>query len=233
MLAHLVLAVTVSPSPTALPGPLVALKTIASVRSTPFCSDLRQHVAPAIAGILTADEAIDASPAHLMQLARDSGIFHDYPHSTFDIMHLESLITPLVRSTKQTQTHLDALHDRQAEQIRTQLQSVLKEQKDALNIISGLVGTFQLDEMTNDSLAGPTNEWLQAIQGPDVRRRDASLKTVPDSIGVDLGHNAYVPFIETMQMTRANIAADERDASQTIVAAAAECGAPAGAPSKP
>jgi hypothetical protein len=46
------------------------------------------------------------------------------------------------------------------------------------------------------------------------------------------GQSAFAPFLETIQLTRANIASTERDASQLVIAAAAQCRPPA-SPSTP
>ena len=88
---------TPSPAP-ALPP----LKTITHIRATPFCSALRSHIGPAIDNLLDADSSIAQSPSMIHTISRDGIIFRDYPRTVLDMAHLESLITPLVKSTQET-----------------------------------------------------------------------------------------------------------------------------------
>ena len=148
MLIGLLLALaTPSPQP-ALP----VLKTITRVRTTPFCSALRTHIGPAIDNLLAADASIAQSPAMIQTFSRDGVIFRDYPRTVLDMAHLETLITPLVKSTKSAQKELDAASDPGMAQLRSSLQAVLQKQQDSLNLIDGLIATVQMGDIMNQGL---------------------------------------------------------------------------------
>src|SRR5690348_7736201 len=109
MLVSLLLGVATA---VASPQPVLpTLKTITHVRATPFCSTLRTHIGPAIENLLAADASIAQSPPIVQTISRDGVIFRDYPRTVLDMNRLESLITPLVKSTQAAQKELDAAND--------------------------------------------------------------------------------------------------------------------------
>ena len=57
-----------SPAPSASPAPASQLKTIATVRSTPFCSSIAQHFNAAVAPMLTNDRSLDQVNTQLIDL---------------------------------------------------------------------------------------------------------------------------------------------------------------------
>jgi hypothetical protein len=232
---------TPSPAP-ALPP----LKTITHIRATPFCSALRSHIGPAIDNLLAADSSIAQSPTMIHTISRDGITFRDYPRTVLDMAHLESLITPLVKSTQETQKQLDAAADPGMTQIRLQLQAVLDQQKDALNTISGLVDTFQMGEVMN-SLSGPPPQWQAVLENPNGRGASrivsrsfgepaatALFNAAPMSYGksrfpafdpnnVGLGFDPYAKFADKIVLQQKDIAAKESTASQLVLNAAQEC----------
>lgn len=231
---------TPSPAP-ALP----TLKTITHVRATPFCSALRSHIGPAIENLLSADASIALSPPAIKTISRDGTIFRDYPRTVLDMAHLESLITPLVKATQETQKQLDAANEPGMSEIRTNLQAVLDTQKATLNTISGLVATFQMGEVMN-SLSGPPQQWQAVLENPNGRGAHASigpgfqnrsavglLSAVPTRYGsrfpafdpnnVGLGFDPYKKFADQIQLQQQDVAAKENAASQLVLDAARQC----------
>lgn len=230
---------TPSPAP-ALPP----LKTITHIRATLFCSALRSHIGPAIDNLLAADSSIAQSPTMIHTISRDGITFRDYPRTVLDMAHLESLITPLVKSTQETQKQLDAAADPGMTQIRLQLQAVLDQQKDALNTISGLVDTFQMGEVMS-SMSGPPTQWMAVVKNP----KPGGPKAVPfdafpnygaiglfgashfmngrlpelNSNNVGLGFDPYAKFADKIVLQQKDIAAKESTASQLVLNAAQEC----------
>lgn len=149
----LVLAAVVTASPAPSPPPqspaLEQLKTIARLRATPFCTALRQRVAPAIEHVMAADKAIDQSPPIFSQIYNDDVILRSELRVDFDVKHLEDLITPIVSNVEGAEALLRAPG---LGEIGRQLQVAVEKQKDALNVLSGFVGTYQLAQIQADGL---------------------------------------------------------------------------------
>lgn len=57
-----------SPTPSTAPAPASQLKTIATVRSTPFCSSIAQHFNAAVAPMLSNDRSLDQVDTQLVDL---------------------------------------------------------------------------------------------------------------------------------------------------------------------
>lgn len=177
-------------------------------------------------------------------ISRDGIIFRDYPRTVLDMAHLESLITPLVKSTQETQKQLDAATDPAMATIRAELQGVLDQQKDALNTISGLVNTFQMGEVMT-SMSGPPAQWMAVVKNPNPRGpKTVSFDPFPNyaAIGlfgashfmdgrlpelkasnVGLGFDPYAKFADKIVLQQKDIAAKESTASQSVLDAAREC----------
>ena len=247
-----VLAAATAPSPAATPqSALAPLKTIASVRATPFCGALRTNIAPAIAGVLEADHFIDGSVPLFGLMYRHDVIEHSSAME-FDVMHLESAITPLVKAEKQIQialsdkavfAHPKTGDDRRLVQMQQDLLAIAAEQNKALNIISGFVDTYQMGELQNEGLSPELESSLGITQGrytppfPSMSESPAAtnlltagLKPGPEGRPVNqdpqyagFGFDPFGPFpIGIMELRRAGDA-QESAAALTITAAAAEC----------
>src|SRR5689334_13948339 len=146
MLALVLAAVvTASPAPAPPQSPaLEQLKTIARLRATPFCTALRQRVAPAIEHLMAADKAIDQSQPIFLQLYDDDVVLRSELRVDFDVKHLEDLITPIVSNVRAAEA---LLRQPGLGEIGRQLQIAVDKQKDALNVVSGFVGTYQLGQV--------------------------------------------------------------------------------------
>lgn len=243
------LAVTIAPVPSPSPrSALAPLKTIASVRATPYCSALRKNVAPAIAALLDSDASIDASLPIFGQLYRHGVI--EQSTTEFDIIHMESLLTPLVKAQRAIDNALaDKViflkspktdDDRKLLEIKDKLQAVQARQKDALNVISGFVATYQMGELQEEGLPA---SWQGAIgitqsrpglqdQAPSVASTLLNAGIAPGPEGRPAAENPayYGPFTDPFAPLRTAILqlrqdgdAKEADASRVILAAVEQC----------
>lgn len=151
--------VTASPAPPQSQSQpaLEQLKTIARLRATPFCSALRQRVGPAIEHVMAADKAIDSSPPIFRELYHDDVIARSELRVDFDVKHLEELITPIVSNVEAAEV---LLREPGLGEIGRQLQNAVDQQKNALNVLSGVVGTYQLAQVQSGGI--PLN-WHSAF----------------------------------------------------------------------
>lgn len=158
---------TAATAPTPAPTPL---KTITHLHSSPLCTGLRRAIGPAIGKVLQNDGYI----------ARSRPMFQDYVQNStlgskagvdMDVMHMESLIGPLVQNTQAIERYLNdpilkrkatTDSDKQLIEMRKHLQAVLDQQKNALDLISGFVDTQQMGEL---QAAG--HEYDKALSGSD------------------------------------------------------------------
>ena len=62
------LAVALAPSPAPSPTPASQLKTITSVRATPFCTSIAQHFNAAVQPMLSNDRSLDQVDTQLVDL---------------------------------------------------------------------------------------------------------------------------------------------------------------------
>ncbi|HEX5275670.1 MAG TPA: hypothetical protein VFW34_10380 [Candidatus Rubrimentiphilum sp.] len=157
----LLLGVTVAATPAPSPAPLTPLKVIGSVRSTPFCTALRETIAPAIAAVLSNDDLIASSKPAFATLYHDDVLSRSEARAHLDLNRLESLITPIVANVKRADGLLaNKPSDRKLQAMRDKLQAVLAQQKESLNVISGFVATEQLGEIQT---AGAPENWASAL----------------------------------------------------------------------
>lgn len=158
---------TAATAPTPAPTPL---KTITHLHSSPLCTGLRRAIGPAIGKVLQNDGYI----------ARSRPMFQDYVQNStlgskagvdMDVMHMESLIGPLVQNTQAIERYLNdpilkrkaaTDSDKELIEMRKHLQAVLDQQKNALDLISGFVDTQQMGE-----LQASGHEYDKAINGSD------------------------------------------------------------------
>lgn len=153
------LGVAASPAPPA--APLTPLKVIGSVRSTPFCTALRETIGPAIAAVLSNDDLIASSKPAFATLYHDDVLARSEARAHLDMNRIESLITPIVANVKRVDALLNAKpNDPKLIAMREKLQAVVAQQKESLNIISGFVATAQLGEIQG---AGPPANWASSL----------------------------------------------------------------------
>ena len=170
---------TAATVPAPAPTPL---KTITHLHSSPLCTGLRRAIGPAIGKVLQNDGYI----------ARSRPMFQDYVQNSalgskagvdMDVMHMESLIGPLVQNTQAIERYLDdpilkrkaaSESDKQLIEMRKHLLAVLAQQKSALDLISGFVDTQQLGEL---QAAG--NDYNNAINGSDQKSQNPNAAATP------------------------------------------------------
>ncbi len=151
----LLLGVTVAASPAPSPAPPPPLKVIGNVRSTPFCTALRETIGPAIASVLSNDALIASSKPAFVTLYRDDILAGSEARAHLDMNRIESLITPIVVNVKQIDSLLSSKpNDPKLAAMREKLLAVAGQQKESLNVISGFIATEQLGEIQGASTPG-------------------------------------------------------------------------------
>jgi hypothetical protein len=241
----LLLGVTVAASPAPSPAPPEPLKVIGSVRSTPFCTALRETIGPAIAGVLSNDDLIASSKPAFATLYHDDVLARSEARAHLDLNRLESLITPIVANVKRVDALLASKPaDPKLQAMRDNLQAVLAQQKESLNVISGFIATEQLGEL---QLGGPPDNWAGALGSkPQTSTRPAPALAQPPtaknlfSAGVQSGsigpkdprydaanagptYDPFAPLVSQIQAQRLAAQASESAAAQLITDALKVC----------
>jgi hypothetical protein len=237
MLALVLAAVLPVTTPQPVPQPaLQQLKTIAHLRATPFCSALGERVAPAIEHVMEADKAIDASRPIFKTMYHDDVVLKSTGRMDFDVQHMEMLITPITSNIKKAEA---LLRDPQLGEIGRQLQAAIDRQKDALNVVSGFIATYQLGEMQQGGIPDNWRNALTAtpttpIDGPPAGAtilygagvtRSPSEQLLPEqqAENVTLGLDPYLGFSQSVVRARQEGDAAEGAASLAIFAALERC----------
>jgi len=156
--ATLALAASPSPMPSATP-----LREIGRVRSRALCTTLRENVAPTLAKLIEGDARIVAGRSTFVKMGKDV-VFKDHGHMELDRIALGMTVNVLARSIAAADTLLADVKrfpanpqtddERDAAAMKKQLQSVVDEQKHALNLFSGLLETDRLGQMQHDFPTG-------------------------------------------------------------------------------
>jgi hypothetical protein len=163
------------------------------VVTRPLCTELHQHIAPAIGMMLQNDATIKKSPELFKQYniaslyggnnssggsespppAGDPGNGTMNPSQNMAILGMENLIRPIANNVIAIQTMLDspalmngtgqADDDKQLQQIREKLLKALADQNASLDIISGFVDTQQMADLQH---AG--EEYISQMSQPDI-----------------------------------------------------------------
>ncbi len=227
----LLLGVTVAASPAPSPAPLTPLKVIGSVRSTPFCTALRETTGPAIAAVLSNDDLIASSEPSFATLYHDDVVARSQARAHLDLNRLESLITPIVANVKRIDTLLAGKPvDPKLQAVHEKLQAVLAQQKESLNVISGFVATEQLGEIQNagtDARPAPAQAPPPAAKslfsagvhnanpGPRDPRYDAAT--------VGPTYDPFAPLVSQIHMQRLAAQSSESAAAQLVTDALKLC----------
>ncbi len=239
------LAAAASPAPSSPPAPLTALKVIGHVRSTPFCTELRETIGPAIASVLANDDMIASSKPAFATLYHDDILAGSEARAHFDVNRLEKLETPIIANIKRVDALLDHKpDDPKLQAMRAKLQAVAAQQKESLNVISGFVATEQLGEMQG---AGPLANWEnQFILGGQQSTRPGPASANPPaatnlfSAGVhnrNLGtrearynassvgptYDPFLPLVTQIEDQRAAAQSAESDAAKLVADALQQC----------
>jgi len=201
----------------ALPAILLAVgatppPTIYHVVTRPLCSELHEHIAPAIGMMLQNDTTIKRSPSLFKQYndaalyGNDAGASGQNDPVAGDpgggsnaaqnmaLQGLENLIRPIANNIIAIQTVLDSPQlmngtgkpedDQQLREIRNKLLQALAAQNASLDIISGFVDTQQMADLQHAGEA-----YINSIAQPDTNAKIAtpapnSLETNPNYAGL-------------------------------------------------
>jgi hypothetical protein len=163
----------------------------------PLCSELHEHVAPAIGMMLQNDATIKKSPGFFKQY-NDAALFSSdagsagqnnpvpgdpggasNPAQNMALQGMESLIRPIANNIIAIQTMLDSPQltngtgrqddDRRLQEIREKLLKALAAQNASLDIISGFVDTQQMADLQH---AG--EEYISSMSQPDTTSKTAT-----------------------------------------------------------
>jgi hypothetical protein len=241
----LLLGVTVAATPAPSPAPLTPLKVIGSVRSTPFCTTLREAIGPAIAAVLSNDDLIASSKPAFTTLYHDDVLARSEARAHLDMNRLESLITPIIVNVKRVDSLLASKpNDPKLQAMRDKLQAVLAQQKESLNVISGFIATEQMGEI---QLEGPPDNWAGVFSAkpPAASRPGPGLAQPPaaknlfsagvhnvnpgprdpryDAANVGPTYNPFSPLVAQIEEQRAAAQSSESEAAKLVTDAVKEC----------
>ncbi len=141
----------------ALATPAPSLKTITNVRVSPFCTALRDRVAPAVRTILENKPVVTQGKSLLLEMAHDQ-VSGANPQMVLDLhmVQMNNLIGPMAQNLIATNDALNALDqaaksgtadDARLQQMRVQLQKIADQQNDMVNVFSGMYGSYTSNEL--------------------------------------------------------------------------------------
>jgi hypothetical protein len=244
--ATFALAASPSPMPAATP-----LREIGRVRSRALCTTLRENVAPTLAKLIEGDARIVAGRSTFVKMGQDV-VLKDHGHMELDRIALGTTVTVLARSIIAADTLLsDAKRfpanpqtddERDAAAMKTQLQSVVNEQKHVLNLFSGLLETDLMGQMRYDLPAPirravaptgtkPPDDTSEVVSFLDVAGipNGPANKTVADGVAAAtmqhglFGRTIYDTFAGEVARHQERVAKIELSASDTVNVALADC----------
>jgi hypothetical protein len=206
------LAMGATPSPATSPTPP---PQIYRVVTRPLCSELHEHIAPAIGMMLQNDSTIKKSPALFKQYndaalygsdastaAKNDPISGDpggisNPSQALALQGMETLIRPIANNIIAIQTALDSPQltqgtgrpedDKLLQDIRAKLFKALAVQNASLDIISGFVDTQQMADLQHAGQA-----YIGALNKPDVRGATSSTPA-PNSLTTNPNYAGLPP----------------------------------------
>ncbi len=241
-------AAVATPSPAPTP-----LRTITHIHSTPLCTGLRRAIAPAIGRVLQSDRLISASKPMFHDYVKASATQRSKAAQDMDVMHLERLITPLVKNTQDVDNLLNSPYafpkvarsedDKRLLLMRAELQAVNDQQKKALDVISGFVDTQQLGELqaegheydqaingtgqpTTPPNAAPSSQPNDVLNAGLSTANDPTRKMDPRYLNSDsaLANNPLNVFENAISSYQQDIQGTEQDAAKSVVQAVPLCG---------
>ncbi len=242
MFLALVLAATTAATPA--PPSLASLRVIANVRSTPICSAMRTKVGPTIVALLENDVTLDLAPQRFGRMYRDALLAPPWDPRSGSAEHfinlgnLEALIGPLAKNLKQIDDLLGdkVFDDARLAPVKSQLEAVEAQQKDALNVISGYNATsLTFDILTTGKtvlaasqpsprIAGQfdSNGFFGGVPSP----MQQGPRSSPGRMDVSLAYNPYRPLAQSIIDSRAQGSDAESVAASTIAPIAESCRTP-------
>lgn len=240
MLGALLASVIVAPAPS--PSPL---KTIIHVRSSAFCTTLRQNVGGAVRSLIQNNIAIDETKTLFLKIARDEvSSANTTMVIDMDMHYLGPMIDEIVRNRAAAQTLLLDAHqfpaqprsedERRLAQMRQQLQAIVDHQNQALNILSGSYYSYNGNRLMGygDGLKAPVdspNETpivMPPISANGVINTSTSPIPAATPASVDLGllgMTKFAALFNGLTTYQLNEEALEAKAAATILQSSAEC----------
>lgn len=159
------LALVIAPQPS--PSPL---KTIVHVRSSAFCTTLRQNVGSAVRALIQNNITFDETKSLFLKLARDKvSSANRIMVIDMDVNRLGPMIDEIARNLTASQALLnDARHfpaqprsddERRLAQMQKQLRKIIDHQNQALNILSGTYYSYNGNRLMGygDGLKAPVD----------------------------------------------------------------------------
>ncbi len=210
LVASAAFAASADPTPSPSPTTASALPVIGRTRATtPFCSMLRDNVAPAVVGLMTVDELLGVSRGQYRRMAGESNAAQNFSrirlgNTVVGIAHDLSMVRGLVNDEKRFPHAAATDVDRLALRLRAQLQAVADRQDAALNIVDGVLETDLLNQMMGG---------------------------IPRAPGFGISRGFYHAVADALGEQQTKVAQAEAELAPTIVAAAAACGSPGPVPS--
>jgi hypothetical protein len=172
---------TATPAPTPPPLPLIYHSV-----TRPLCSSLADRIRPALGMMIDNDATIAKSVSYFEEYVKRATEGSDAGRD-IAVLHLETLVTPLVNNTLAIQKMLEdpsvfppvprTADDATLTAIKEQMLKTLATQEAALDIINGFVTTQQLSQMQHEGLGyisalsaqgpgGQTNSAATQLTGP-------------------------------------------------------------------
>ena len=156
VLMFLVLLV-VSPQPAVTP-----LKTITTIRVTPFCTALREAVGPTVLPLLRNKPIIGRAQSLFIDMAHASLLHGESPRMTIDLdmARLSDVVGGLVKNIEAAESGLEALNQmelssdskQRLQVISNSLEAVLAKQRDMLNVFSGTYASYTSNELNSETI---------------------------------------------------------------------------------
>jgi hypothetical protein len=160
-----VLAVVAASQPSPAPTPL---KTITHVRSSSFCTTLRQNIGPTVQALIQNNIAVDETKTMFLKMARDKISSSNVSMVIdMDINGLNPMIGEIAQNLETAQALLNDTHrfpaqpqtadDRQLLQMQKELRTIIDHQSQALNILSGTYFSYNGNRLLGhgDGLKAP------------------------------------------------------------------------------
>lgn len=246
-------AVLVSASPSPLPTlpPLIYHAV-----SRPLCTTLQDRIRPALGMMIQNQATIAKSVPYFQEYINRAQEGSDAGRD-IAVLHLETLVTPLVNNTLAVQKLLEDpsafppvarnADDVTLLKIKTEMLKVIAAQEASLDIINGFVTTQQLSQMQHEGMG-----FIQSLQaqGPggaspdpaatgsfDDLALNAGLAPNPYEIdltripGLAMGFNPIKAIKDGVVWTQEQSDKGAEPLAKTVYAAAQSCGAPSPSPS--
>ncbi len=237
-----VLAVMVASQPSPAPTPL---KTITHVRSSSFCTTLRQNIGHAVQALIQNNIAVDQTKTLFLKMARDKissanvGMVID-----MDMNHLNPMIGEIAQNLETAQALLNDTHrfpeqpqtedDRRLLQMQQELRDIIDHQNQALNVLSGTYYSYNgnrlmghgdgmkapVDPLKDTPIVIPPAE-TSAFQMPAPSPGPAATPGTVD-LGL-LGFTKFAQLFNNLTTYQWNEEALENRAAAIILQSSAEC----------